>query len=385
MKSDFAPAVAKNPELAKGVPFQGARWRWAGGLLAFIRATAGNRRLATLVALAAALSLAIVMAVAVGKVWVPPLDVARICLNKIGLADFTPTWRAVDETIIIQVRMPRVVGGALVGAALSTAGVLFQGLLRNPMADPYIIGTSAGAALGATIAMLLPIGAAFLGFGLVPALAFIGASAAVMLVYYLARTGGKTPIVSMLLAGFAVSAMLSALMFLIITLSDQLHPRVGSVYSFLMGGMSVTGWQQIAVIAPIIVAGVILARLHAFRLNALALGEEGAAYVGIEVERSKLTILAVGSVLTAAAVAISGLVGFVGLVVPHALRLLFGPEHRFLIPAAAIGGGVFLVIADLLARTVPTSGEIPVGIITALIGAPFFIYLLRRTRKEYAF
>ena len=149
--------------------------------------------------------------------------------------------------------------------------------------------------------------------------------------------------------------------------------------------MSVSGWEQIAVIAPIVLGGVLLARLYAFRLNAFALGEEGAAYVGVEVERSKLAILGIGSVLTAAAVAISGLVGFVGLVVPHALRLVLGPEHRLLIPAAAIGGGLFLVIADLLARTIPTSGEIPVGIITALIGAPFFIYLLRRTRKEYAF
>ncbi len=379
--------ITRNPDLVKEreAPFRGPRHGRASAALANIRAAAGNRRLAVLVALTAALSLAIVIAVAMGKVWIPPLDIARICLNKIGLTDLTPTWRAVDETIILQVRMPRVVGGALVGAGLSTAGVLFQGLLRNPMADPYIIGTSAGAALGATVAMLLPVGAAFLGFGLVPLLAFAGALATVMLVYYLARTGGKTPIVSMLLAGFAVSAMLAALMFLLITLSDQLRPRVGSVYSFLMGGMSVSGWEQIAIIAPIIVGGVVLARLYAFRLNAFALGEEGAAYVGVEVERSKIALLAIGSVLTAAAVAISGLIGFVGLVVPHALRLLLGPEHRLLLPAAAVGGGLFLVVADLLARTIPTSGEIPVGVITALIGAPFFIYLLRRTGKEYAF
>jgi iron complex transport system permease protein len=253
------------------------------------------------------------------------------------------------------------------------------------MADPYIIGTSAGAALGATIAMMLPVGLAFLGFGLVPILAFVGALLTVLLVYRLARVGGKTPIVSMLLAGFVISGMLTALMFLLITLSDDLHPRIQSVYMFLMGGVSVTGWKQLVVIAPVVLGGVLAARGLASRLNAFLLGEEGAAYVGIEVERDKMVILALGSALTAAAVSISGLIGFVGLVVPHAVRLVLGPEHRLLIPASAVVGAAFVVIADLLARTIISSGELPVGIITALIGAPFFIYLLRRTRKEYAF
>ncbi len=344
-----------------------------------------NRQVAVLLVLLGFLGLCLLMATALGKVSISLPDVIKMSLNKLAVFDFTPTWRAVDETILFQVRLPRVVGGALIGAALATAGVLFQGLLRNPMADPYIIGTSAGAALGITVAMLLPISLAFLGFGLVPLLAFGGALATVMLVYYLARVGGKTPIVSMLLAGFAVSAMLSALMFLLITMSDRLHLRINSVYMFLMGGISVTGWGQIAIVAPIVIGGVVLARLLAFRLNAFSLGEEGAAYVGINVERDKIIILALGSVLTAAAVSISGLIGFVGLVTPHAMRLILGPEHRLLIPASALGGAAFLVIADLLARTLTSSGEIPVGIITALVGAPFFIYLLRRTRKEYTF
>jgi len=344
-----------------------------------------NRQVAVLLMLLGFLGLCLLMATALGKVSISLPDVVKMSLNKLAVFDFTPTWRAVDETILFQVRLPRVVGGALIGAALATAGVLFQGLLRNPMADPYIIGTSAGAALGITVAMLLPIGMAFLGFGLVPLLAFGGALATVMLVYYLARVGGKTPVVSMLLAGFAVSAMLSALMFLLITMSDRLHLRINSVYMFLMGGISVTGWGQIVIVAPIVIGGVVLARLLAFRLNAFSLGEEGAAYVGINVERDKIIILALGSVLTAAAVSISGLIGFVGLVTPHAMRLILGPEHRLLIPASALGGAAFLVIADLLARTLTSSGEMPVGIITALVGAPFFIYLLRRTRKEYAF
>ena len=344
-----------------------------------------NRQVAVLLVLLGFLGLCLLMATALGKVSISLPDVVKMSLNKLAVFDFTPTWRQVDETILFQVRLPRVVGGALIGAALATAGVLFQGLLRNPMADPYIIGTSAGAALGITVAMLLPIGMAFLGFGLVPLLAFGGALATVMLVYYLARVGAKTPVVSMLLAGFTVSAMLSALMFLLITMSDRLHLRINSVYMFLMGGISVTGWGQIVIVAPIVIGGVVLARLLAFRLNAFSLGEEGAAYVGINVERDKIIILALGSVLTAAAVSISGLIGFVGLVTPHAMRLILGPEHRLLIPASALAGAAFLVVADLLARTLPSSGEIPVGIITALVGAPFFIYLLRRTRKEYAF
>ena len=344
-----------------------------------------NRQVAVLLVLLGFLGLCLLMATALGKVSISLPDVVKMSLNKLAVFDFTPTWRSVDETILFQVRLPRVVGGALIGAALATAGVLFQGLLRNPMADPYIIGTSAGAALGITVAMLLPISLAFLGFGLVPLLAFGGALATVMLVYYLARVGGKTPVVSMLLAGFTVSAMLSALMFLLITMSDRLHLRINSVYMFLMGGISVTGWGQIVIVAPIVIGGVVLARLLAFRLNAFSLGEEGAAYVGINVERDKIIILALGSVLTAAAVSIGGLIGFVGLVTPHAMRLILGPEHRLLIPASALAGAAFLVVADLLARTLTSSGEIPVGIITALVGAPFFIYLLRRTRKEYAF
>jgi len=343
-----------------------------------------RRRISVILLLLAVLVVSVVAAAAVGTVYVPFGDVVKMCWNKVSPFNFIPTWRSVDETIILQVRLPRVIGGALVGAALATAGVLFQGLLRNPMADPYIIGTSAGAALGATVAMLLPLSMAFLGFGMVPVLAFAGALATVFLVYYLARVGGKTPVVSMLLAGFVVSAMLTALMFLIITMSDKLYPKVHSVYAFLMGGISVAGWGQIAVIAPIIVVGIVLTRLWAFRLNAFAIGEEGAAHVGIDVERNKAMFLALGSVLTAAAVSISGLIGFVGLVIPHALRLLLGPDHRNLIPCSALAGAAFLVIADMLARTLPSSGEMPVGIITALIGAPVFIYLLRRGGKEYA-
>jgi iron complex transport system permease protein len=328
---------------------------------------------------------ALFLASAFGAVSISMPDIFKMGLNKIAIFDFPTTWTAAEETIIFQIRLPRVIGGALVGMALATAGVLFQGLLRNPMADPYIIGTSAGAALGATIAMMLPISLAFMGFGLVPVAAFIGAVGTVFLVYNLARVGGKTPIISMLLAGVVDCALMAAIMALLITISDRLHLSLQSVYSYLLGHISVTGWEQLAVIAPLIIGGVLFARFFAFHLNALSLGEEGAAYVGVNVERDKIVILVLGSLLTAAAVSISGLIGFVGLVVPHAMRLTLGPDHRLLLPAAALGGGTFVIIADLLARTAMAPAEIPVGVITAIVGAPFFLYLLRRTRKEYAF
>ena len=350
-----------------------------------IKLRRSNRLVLILLLLGGGLVIASLLASAFGAVTIPLPDILKMALNKAAVFDFPSTWRAVDETIIFQIRLPRVIGGALVGAALATAGVLFQGLLRNPMADPYIIGTSAGAALGATIAMMLPINLAFLGFGLVPAAAFIGALATVILVYNLARVGGKTPIISMLLAGFVVSALLAAVMAFMMSMSDRFGLNLHSVYSFLMGHISVTSWGQIAIIAPLVIGGIIGARFFAFHLNAFSLGEEGAAYLGIEIERDKILILALGSLLTAAAVSISGLVGFVGLVVPHAVRLSLGPDHRFLLPASALVGAAFLIIADLLARILLAPVEIPVGVITAIIGAPFFIYLLRHSRREYAF
>ena len=344
-----------------------------------------NRLVLVLLVLGGSLVIASLLANAFGAVTISIPDILKMTLNRVAIFDFPSTWRVVDETIIFQIRLPRVIGGILVGAALATAGVLFQGLLRNPMADPYIIGTSAGAALGATIAMILPINLTFLGFGLVPAAAFIGALATVIVVYNLARVSGKTPIISMLLAGFVVSALLTAVMAFMMSISDRLGLNLRSVYSFLLGNISVTGWGQLAVVAPLIIGGIIGARFFAFHLNAFSLGEEGAAYLGIEVERDKVFILALGSLLAAAAVSISGLVGFVGLVVPHAVRMSLGPEHRLLLPASALAGGAFVVIADLLARVLLAPVEIPVGVVTAIIGAPFFLYLLRRSRREYAF
>ncbi len=344
-----------------------------------------KHRGAIMFGLAAAVLVVMLVSTSVGPVKISILDTIRMLLHKIGILHSTTGWQPTEETIVFQVRLPRVLGAALVGAALSTAGVLFQGLLRNPMADPYIIGTASGAAFGATLAMLLPLSVVFYGFGLVPIAAFLGALATVLIVYRLARFGGKAPIVGMLLAGFVVSSFLVAIVMLLLTMSDRLGLRFQQVFSFLMGGISVTYWQQIAVIAPLVIIGIIVAQLFAGHLNAFSVGEEGAAYLGINVEREKMLILGIGSLLTACAVSIGGLIGFVGLIMPHAMRLILGPDHRLLLPASALAGASFLMLADLLARTVVSPAQIPVGVLTALIGAPFFIYLLRRTRREYAF
>ena len=344
-----------------------------------------SRLVIVLLILGGGLIISLFVASAFGAVNISVPDILKMVLNKVAIFDFTNTWRGTDETIVFQIRLPRVIGAALIGAALATAGALFQGLLRNPLADPYIIGTSAGAALGATIAMTLPINLAFLGFGLVPLAAFVGALSAVIVVYNLARVGSRTPIVSMLLAGFVVSALLAAIISFLMAISDRVNLSLHSVYSFLMGHVSVVGWEQIAVVAPLVIGGIIGGRFFAYHLNAFSLGEEGAAYLGIDVERDKVLILALGSLLTAAAVSIGGLIGFVGLVMPHAVRLSLGPDHRLLLPASALAGALFVVVADLLARVVLAPTEIPVGIITAIVGAPFFLYLLRRSRREYAF
>jgi ABC-type Fe3+-siderophore transport system permease subunit len=343
------------------------------------------RKSAVIVGLLVILAAVMLISVSLGAVRIPLPEILKILLHRLGMYHATPNWPPTDESIIFQIRLPRVLGAALVGTALSTAGVLFQGLFRNPMADPYVIGTSAGAAFGATIAMLLPLSVVFFGFGLVPLAAFCGALASVLIVYRLARFGGKTPVVSMLLAGFVMSSFLTAIIMVLLTVSDRLSLKLHQVFSFLMGGISVAYWQQIVVIAPLVILGVLGARLLGTHLNAFATGEEGAAYLGINVEREKKIVLGLGSLLTACAVSLGGLIGFIGLIVPHAIRLVLGPDHRSLVPASALAGAIFLVLADLLARTLLAPTELPVGVLTALIGAPFFIYLLARSRREYAF
>lgn len=333
--------------------------------------------------LAAALLVAIVVATSAGAVRIPPASIVSMVLARTGLTHGPSEAPAVEETIVFEVRLPRVVMAALVGAALSTAGVLFQALLRNPLADPYAIGTSGGAALGAALGMTV---AARFGndiIGAVPLLAFAGAVATTLLVYSLARVGGRTPITTLLLAGVIVSVTFGYAMSLLLLLSDRYGRDTRLMYAWLMGGVTTVRWTQAAVLGALVCGGCSIAWAWARRLNTLSLGEESAASVGLDVERFKTAVILVGSLLTAAAVSAAGLVGFVGLVVPHIARAIGGPNHTRLIPLAVLGGATFLVLADLLARTAAPPTEIPLGIVTAFAGGPLFLYLLRRSRHAY--
>jgi iron complex transport system permease protein len=337
-----------------------------------------------LLLLSGGLLVAILLAVSFGSVPIPIGTIAQILLNGTGVFHFARHWDPSAELIVWQVRMPVVVGAAFVGAGLSVAGVLFQGMLRNPLADPFLIGTSSGAALGAAVAFVLPFDTIYGAFfPLTPVLAFVGAAAAVLLVYAIARAGGQTPVVTLLLAGVVINAVLEALQTLILTLSPHAQFSATALFYWLAGGVSITSWPPVFVIGSIILAVVVFSLSLSGVLDVFALGEEGAAHLGIHVERRKLLIIVVGSLLTAAAVSISGLIGFVGLVIPHTMRLLLGPQHRLLLPASALAGAIFLTLADLLARVVIAPAVLPVGVFTALVGAPFFLFLLRRSKREY--
>ncbi|WP_027339290.1 FecCD family ABC transporter permease [Halonatronum saccharophilum] len=282
---------------------------------------------------------------------------------------------SIEETILIDIRLPRVILAGLVGLALASSGVAFQGLFNNVMADPYIIGISAGASLGAVIAINFGLDYYFLGIGSVPLLAFLGAILATLGVYTLAWKNGRVSIPDLLLSGVAISFFLSALVSLLMIVDTN---SLQKVFYWLMGSLTRGSWTEVRMIwLPILIAFFIL-YLYADKLNIILLGEENALYLGVNVERVKVIILILGSLLTGTAVAVSGVVGFIGLMVPHIMRLIVGANHKILLPAAALGGASFLILTDTLARTILAPTEIPVGIITALCGGPFFLYLLRK-------
>ncbi len=327
--------------------------------------------------LAALLAASFLLAVAIGAVWISPWTSLRLLAWKVHL---TGRPAGVPETmaiILFQLRLPRVLLAMVVGAALATAGAVFQALFRNPMADPAIIGVSSGAALGAILVIVAGAGNALGTMG-VPAAAFVGALATGFLVYRLARLGPSVQVPTLLLAGVAVAAVISAVISLIMTFSGQ---EIRSIYFWLLGGLGARGWQSLQAASPLVAVGLVAALASVGDLNLAALGEERAAQLGLEVERFKRVMLAIGSLLAAAAVSVSGLIGFVGLMTPHLLRLVVGADHRRLLPASILAGASFLVLADLAARTAVSPQEIPVGAVTAVLGGPFFLYLLRRERR----
>lgn len=323
------------------------------------------------------LVVALVAAVGVGTVPISPWATLRLVAWKIGLTGQPAGVDPSAAVILFELRLPRVVLAAVVGGALAASGAVFQALFRNPMADPAIIGISSGAALGA-IAVILLAGSAVAGGLAVPAAAFAGALAVGFLVYRLARIGPAVQVATLLLSGIAVAAVISAVISLLMAFSNE---QVRSIYFWLLGGLGARGWDAVALSAPLVAAGCAAALFTVRDLNLLALGEERAAQLGMDVERFKRVALGTGALLTAAAVSVAGVIGFVGLMTPHILRLVLGADHRRLVPASLLAGATFMVLADLAARTAVAPQEIPVGAVTALLGGPFFLYLLRRERR----
>jgi len=320
----------------------------------------------------------IVFAASIGSVDIPLATTFKIMLSRIPFINITPDWIDGTETIVCDLRLPRVILAGLVGAALALAGATYQGLFRNPLADPYLIGVAQGAALGAVIGFLIPVSGAGMGIGLVPLLAFVGALLSVSVVYILARVGKTVPVTTLILAGVALGALLGAVVaYLAITSGTMLH----GIMFWLSGSLSHSQWSEVKIVAPIVAVGAVVILFLSRMLNIMQLDEEQAQQLGINVEKLKLILLAAATMVTAAAVSFTGIIGFVGIITPHAVRLIWGPDYRFLLPLSLLCGAIFLILADLLARTMAAPSEIPIGIITALCGAPFFLYLLRRRAK----
>ncbi|HID16842.1 TPA: iron ABC transporter permease [Candidatus Bathyarchaeota archaeon] len=314
----------------------------------------------------------------VGPTKIPPLRIAQILLFEAN-----PLIRGgggIEGTILIKVRLPRTAASVLVGGALAAAGAVFQGIFRNPMADPYVIGVSSGAALGAAVAIVLGLGVKAFGGASISIMAFLGALLSLAIVYRVSKVGSSVPITTLLLAGISVSIFLSAIVALLeVMAGTELHALV----FWLMGGFSYARWKEVWAMLPSLIVGLPLLIAFSKDLNVLTLGEEEARHLGVDVEKAKKAFIAAGAFMTALSVSTSGLIGFVGLIVPHLTRILVGPDHRILIPASWIFGASFLTLSDSLARILLAPSEVPVGIITALFGGPFFIYLLRK-RGEYA-
>mgnify|MGYP000849818930 CR=1 FL=1 len=301
------------------------------------------------------------------------LGAVKIPLEEI-IAVFTGSGGGTNRTIIFNLRLPRVLASALVGLGLSVVGTFFQGLLRNPMADPYVLGISSGAAFGATLAIILGLGLFGLSFA-----AFVSSLLVVFFVYIISRSGRKISMNTMLLAGIAISAFISALISLLMLLN---HEEFNRIIFWTMGGFNITSWNTIAFSAPIILIGSSIMYVFSRDLNVILTGEETAEHLGVNTELVKRIILILGSLVTATCVSIGGIIGFVGLIIPHISRLVVGPDNRILLPFSGLVGATFLIFADTLARFLLRPTEIPIGIITASFGGPFFLYLLIRNKRN---
>jgi len=327
----------------------------------------------------ATLILALVFSIALGAVYIPPGTITRILATQIPGIEIPTTWPESASAIVLLVRLPHTLLIAITGAALAGSGAAYQGLFRNPLADPYLIGVASGAGLGAIAAMALRGTGDMLGYYLIPVGAFAGALLTVLAVYSLAKIGRIVPLTTLILAGVAIGTFASALTsFIMLRSDDQIYRAI----SFLLGGSTMTGWKPVLAVIPYMALGMGLLVLSGHVLNILQFGEEQANQLGLPVERAKAFVIITASLTTAVAVAFSGVIGFVGLIVPHMVRILWGADYRRLIPISIIGGASTLLLADMLARILMAPQTLPVGIVTALAGTPFFLWILRRAKTE---
>ncbi|MGY1426847.1 FecCD family ABC transporter permease [Streptomyces sp. MN12] len=327
-------------------------------------------------ALTAGLLVLIPVAAGTGAYPIPVGDVLGSVVHRTGLGG-TELDR-VAESVLWNVRFPRIVLALLVGASLGCAGALMQGVFGNPLAEPGVIGVSSGAAVGAVAAIAF--GLNFLGTWTVSFFAFVSGLITVLVVYAMSRSGGRTEVVTLILTGIAVNAFAGALIGLFLFFADT--AAVNQITFWQLGSLAQATWPKVLAVLPCAALGLGVAPLYARRLDLLALGERPARHLGVDVERLRIVLVLVIALLTAAAVSVAGVIGFVGLVVPHLLRMAAGPGHRFLIPGSALLGALVLLAADLAARTVAEPAELPLGVLTALLGSPFFFWLLRRTRRR---
>ncbi len=332
--------------------------------------------------LLAILLVTVLVSVSVGSANIDLKTVFLILLSKIPLIGdrMDETWKASTETIVWNIRMPRIVLAILVGAALALAGAIYQGVLRNPLADPFILGVSSGSALGAALVMLFGIEILLFGKWTLPVVAFLSGLLTLFIVYVLAKVNRRMQMETLILAGVVVQAFISSMLSLIMALADE---KMQSILYWMMGSLALTDWSYNGVILPIVLIASVIAVLLAREINILGLGEETAHYSGVSVKKIRIVLLIVASLLTGAAVSVSGTIGFVGLVIPHIIRLAFGSDYRLILPLSVIGGAIFLVSADTIARTILEPRELPIGVITAILGAPFFGYLLRKRKSNY--
>ena len=326
------------------------------------------------------LGLALILSVAAGAVAVPPLMLLQRVAERLTGWTLLVDWPQTFETIVFRIRLPHAILVTLAGSALAGSGAAYQAMFRNPLADPYLIGVASGAGLGAVLAMTLREQVHFSGLYTVPAGAFAGALLTVWIVYSLARWRGADSTTTLILAGVAISAFASALTsYLMLRSQGELYRAI----AWLLGGTTMNGWEPVLVSLPYIAVGLGILLTTGYAMNVLQFGEEQASQLGLPVRRIKTLILVAASLATAAAISFSGIIGFIGLIVPHVMRMVWGPDYRLLLPLSILGGATALLFADLLARLLLAPQELPVGIITALAGAPFFIWvLLRSSRPE---